>query len=328
MLVLSDAAVDEVLSLDDLLPVVAEAFRKQGRGEVERPDRPHFPVGAGRDGPDPPGTGLAMPAYVHGADHFATKLVAVHEDNPPERPTVHAQVILGDARTGEPAALLAGERLTNARTGCIGGLAARHLVSGPVTLGLLGAGTQARWQARTIVAATTVERVRVFSPSDSREACAADLRSEGLDATAVDTPRAAVDGASVVVTTTTSRDPTFPADALADAVLVVAIGAYTPEMQELEPAVLDRAARVLADVPEEAVETGDLLAAGVTDPTPFSSALDGSVEAAWGDGSTDPSSDDGPTVVKSVGSAVLDAAASEHVYDRARAAGLGTEVDL
>jgi hypothetical protein len=54
-----------------------------------------------------------MPAYLHGDETYATKLVAVHPDNPPERPTIHAQILLTDARTGEPAALLAGERITN-----------------------------------------------------------------------------------------------------------------------------------------------------------------------------------------------------------------------
>lgn len=323
MLVLPDEDVAALLDLSDLLPVVEDAFRAQGRGDVERPERPHFPVGAGLSGSEPLGTGLVMPAYVHGADRYATKLVAVHEDNPPERPTVHAQVALTDARTGEPVAYVAGERVTNARTGCIGGLAARDLaVESPVTLGVVGAGTQARWQARAVEAAVGVREARVYSPtSGSREGCAADLRERGIDARAVDSSRDAVAGASVVVTATTAREPVFPPDALADGALVIAVGAYTAETRELAPGVFDRAARVFADVPGEVAAIGDLDGTGLdaADLIPLSEVFEGRAGRA---------SDDEVLVVESVGTAVLDAATADHLYERALAAGRGTEVEL
>jgi len=249
MRVLLDDDVAAVLSLPALLDVCEQALLADGRGETVRPDRPHYPIGAGLDGSEPLGTGLAMPAYVEGADYAATKLATVHPDNPGRGlPTVQAHLSLVDARTGEPVALCAAERLTNARTGCIGGLAARELaVDGPLTLGVLGAGQQARWQTRAIAAAREVDGVRVHSPSDSRERCAADLRGRDIDARAVQSARAAVTDADVVVTATTSHDPVFPADALSPGTLVVAVGAYTAEMRELAPAVFERAARVFAD---------------------------------------------------------------------------------
>jgi len=330
---LSDDDVASALSLPALLPVVADAFRAQGAGDVERPDRPHFPVGfdaAAADGPDaggpgvadapdPAGTALVMPAYVHGADHYATKLVGVHEGNAEQGlPTVNAQVALTDAATGLPAAYLDGTRVTNARTGCVGGLAARELAGAPVALGLLGAGTEARWQARAVAAAPALAAIRVYSPSGSRERCAADLRAE-LDAEvrAVDSPRAAVEGATVVITATTATEPTFPADALADDAVVVAVGAYTPETQELSPAVFDRASALYADTPAEVAETGDALAAGLDaeDFRPYADLLDGDRP-------------DGIAVVASVGTAVLDAAAAEHLFERAVEAGVGTEFPL
>jgi alanine dehydrogenase len=323
VLVLDDAAVGDVLDLATLAPVVEHALVKQGRGEVERPERPHYPVGEGVEGDAALGTGLAMPAYVHGGDYFATKLVSVHDGNP-ERglPTIHAQIVLSDARTGHPVSFMNGATITNARTGCIGGLAARDLAAGDsVTLGVLGAGAQARWQTRAIDALCALDSVRVYSPSDSREACASDLRSEGIDVTAVDSPREAVEGANVVVTATTSEDPVFPADALAADALVIAVGAYTASMQELESAVFDRAARVFADVPEEVAEIGDLLATDLDDSdlTPISAVFEGDAGRE---------ADDEILVVESVGTAVLDVAAATEVYDNADEAGLGTDLSL
>ncbi|PSP54942.1 ornithine cyclodeaminase [Halobacteriales archaeon QS_1_67_19] len=321
--VLSDAAVADCLDLAALLSVVREALVKQGRGEVERPERPHFPVGAGLDGPDPHGTGLVMPAYVHGADFYATKLVGVHEGNP-ERglPTVNAQIALTEAATGLPAAYMAGTGITNARTGCLGGLAAAELATGPVTLGLLGAGTQARWQARAIAAATDLESVRVYSPSDSKVACADDLRAElDVPADAVESPEEAVSGANVVVTATTATEPVFPGEALDPGAAVVAVGAYTAEMREVDAATFERASRVFADVPEEVAGIGDVLEADVAegDLIPFADVLAGRAGRE---------TDAEILVVESVGTAVLDAAAAERVFEAARVADVGTEIEL
>lgn len=318
--ILSDEDVAAVLDLGDLLPVVEEAFLAQGRGAVERPERPHFPVGAGLVGDDPLGTGLTMPAYIHGADYYATKLVGVHEGNEARGlPTVNAQIALTEAATGLPAAFMSGTRVTSARTGCIGGLAARTLGNAPVDLGVIGAGTQARWQTRAVDAATDLARVRVYSPSESRFECAADLRERDIPAEAVDSPEAAVTDATVVLTATTATEPVFPGDALAAGALVVAVGAYTGEMRELDDETVARAASVFADVPEEAAETGDLPDLEADDLVPFSEALAGRAGRE---------SPDEILVMKSVGSAVLDAAAAEHLYDAAVEAGVGTDVAL
>ncbi|WP_049972130.1 ornithine cyclodeaminase family protein [Haladaptatus cibarius] len=319
--ILSDSDVGSVLDVESLLPIVRDAFIKQGRGEVERPERPHFPVGAGlADGPL--GTGLVMPAYIHGAAHYATKLVGVHEKNA-ERglPTVNAQIALTDAETGTPSAFLAGTKITNARTGCIGGLAAKELAADRVELALIGAGTQARWQARCIAAVTDLEIIRVYSPSDSKYDCAETLESElGDRVETVESADDAVSESNVVVTATTATEPVFSGEVLADGTLVVAVGAYTAETRELDRTTIDRADRLFADVPEEVIEIGDLRATGCTedDLVLFSDVFEDKGRK----------SESEIIVVESVGTAVLDAAASEHVYERASENGIGEEVEL
>ncbi|MFC6953556.1 ornithine cyclodeaminase family protein [Halorubellus litoreus] len=321
--VIADDDVDRLLDLDALLGVVADAFRAQRDGAVERPDRPHFPIGTGLDPEDADralGTGLAMPAYVHGAATYATKVASVHEENPDRGlPTVHAQILVADAATGEPRALVAGGRVTNARTGCIGGLAVAHLARSPVTLATFGAGTQARWQTRAIAAATEVDAVAVYSPSDSKHECATDLDAElDADVRAAESPTDALDGANAVVTATTSTEPVFDAADCPDGAVVVAVGAYTPEMQELDAETVGRADRLYADVPEEAVETGDLAGRrSVEELRPFADAFDAE---------TVPPEE--LVVVKSVGSAVLDAATADWLLERAADRDTGTDVSL
>lgn len=322
VLLLSEEEVSARLDLPSLVDVVGDALDRQAAGAVERPDRPHFPVGTGLDGAEPAGTAITMPAYIHGEEQYVTKLVGVHRGNA-ERglPTINAQIALTDARTGRPEAYMAGTAITNARTGCLGALAVRELAPETVTLAVIGAGAQARWQTRAIETVATLDDVRVYSPSDSRLACASDLTARGIPARAVDTPRAAVAGADVVVTATTATEPVFPVEALGPRALVVAVGAFTAGMQELDPAVLDGSTAVFADVPDEVAETGDLLASdlGVTDLVPFGDLLGGRVS---------PPEPTAPRTVVSVGSATLDAAAAAAVYRRALEAGDGTTVPL
>ena len=322
MRVLTEDDVLSLIDLETLLPELEEAFVRDYHGEVERPDRPHFPVGAGIGGrEEPAGIGLTMSAYVHGAPYLATKLATVHESNP-ERglPTVQSQLALASAETGKPLAFMNAAGVTNARTGGIGGLAAKHLALGG-SVGVFGAGVQARWQTRAIEAALGTEEVRVYSPSDSREACAADLREEGIDARAVGSPREAVEGADVVVTATTSTEPVFPADALDEGTLVVAVGSFNAELRELSPEVFERADRVFADVPEEVAGIGDLRETGLgaEEMTPLGAVFAG--DAGRG-------SPEEVVVVESVGTAVLDAAAGEYVYDAAVEADVGVDVSL
>lgn len=316
--VLSETDIASVLDLEALSDEIERGLVKQARGEVERPDRPEYPVGTGLESEESLGISLVMPAYIHGSPYFATKIVGVHEGNA-ERglPTIHAQIVLSETDTGCPVAFMDGTTVTNARTGCIGGVAVRALKDGPVALGVLGAGAQARWQTRAIGAAIDVASVRIYSPSDSKNDCAQALRSDGFDATAVDEPDAAVEDASVVVTATTSRKPVFAAEALRDDAVVVAIGAYTREMQEIEATVIESASTVYADVPSEVTKIGDLRATDLdeTDLVPLGMLLSDENEPPTG-----------THVVESVGSAVLDAAAAEHLFTNAVETEVGTKL--
>ncbi len=319
--ILTDSEVERLLVVEELVDAVAGGLIKQTEGAVERPTRPHYPIGRGSVNEEPTGMGLVMPAYIHGATYFVTKLVSLHEENP-ERglPTIHAQLLAADAVDGRPAALFDATLVTGARTGCIGACAVRELCEGPITLGVLGAGTQARWQTRAIDAVAQLESVRIYSPSKSKLDCAAELQSEGIAATAVSTPIEAVSDASVVVTATTSHEPVFPADALRSDALVIAVGAYTEEMQEIEASVVEAASLVLADVPEEVATIGDI-AKSAFDPDeliPLGSLLAGEITA--------------PTheliLVESVGSAVLDAAAAELLLEQAIEEDIGHEISF
>ncbi|WP_338727419.1 ornithine cyclodeaminase family protein [Haladaptatus sp. DJG-WS-42] len=325
--IISGADVRDLLELADVLSVVEDALLKQGRGEVERPERPHFPVGQQLDAtnPDKPlGTGLVMPAYIHGSEYFATKLVSVHPENKRRGlPTIHAQIAVNEAETGLPVAYMDGSTITAARTSCIGGLAARELCNEPISLAVIGAGTQSRWQIRAVTTAANVESVTLYDHNPPMLAEAVRELDAELDVPieTAESPEDAISGATLVITATTSTEPVFSGDHLAPGTTVVGIGAYTGEMQELDAQTIEGASKVFADVPEEVAEIGDILESSLSedDLIPFSDLLTGNAMRETAEERI---------VVESVGSAVMDAAVAGHIYDRAVTESVGSELTL
>ncbi|MDX1748426.1 MAG: ornithine cyclodeaminase family protein, partial [Halobacteriales archaeon] len=135
------------------------------------------------------------------------------------------------------------------------------------------------------------------------------------------TPEEAVADATVVVTATTSEKPVFPAEALAPGTVVIGVGAYSAAQQEIPAGALHRAAKVFGDVPSEVAGIGDVVEAGLSpeEIVPFADVFSGQAGRSSGEEIL---------IMESVGSAVLDAAAGGYILEAARAADVGTIVDL
>ena len=69
-----------------------------------------------------------------------------------------------DAGTGRPVAILDGGTITAMRTGAASGVGTRLLArTDAETLAVIGAGAQAEWQIRAVLAARPIRRVSVYS---------------------------------------------------------------------------------------------------------------------------------------------------------------------
>ena len=124
MLILSRQDVAALLTMPDTIAAVEEGFRQLALGNVTMPQRLATAVAPYN------GFHLAMPAFVAGDPGTpAIKVVTVYNDNRSlyDLPTIHGVVLLHDARTGKPLALLDAEHLTAMRTGAASGVATRHL---------------------------------------------------------------------------------------------------------------------------------------------------------------------------------------------------------
>src|SRR5690606_12939754 len=182
-----------------------------------------------------------------------------YDDGTGRRLLGNAVVLLLDADTGLPLALLDGTWLTALRTGAASGLATHLLAREDASVvALFGAGVQARTQLEAVRAVRDIREVRIVS----RTAGSAQRLASELDGVAVhvlDDAAAAVRGADIVITATNSTTPVFPGSALEPGAHVNAVGAYTPEMRELDDDAMRRAVVVVDSREAALAEPGDLV---------------------------------------------------------------------
>jgi ornithine cyclodeaminase/alanine dehydrogenase-like protein (mu-crystallin family) len=275
----------------------------------------------------PGGVLLTMPAQIDGAPISTVKVVSVCPENQPRGlPTIYAAVLVTDAWTGAPLALMDGRVLTAQRTGAASGLATDLLaVPKASVLAVIGAGVQARTQVAAVCTVRPITEIRIFSLSGA-EPMAEELRGQvhARIVVARSAPEA-LDGAHVVVAATNSRTPVVHLADLAPGVHINGIGSFTPEMQEIAADVV-MAARVVVDHRASAwAEAGDLIIPrnqGLIGETIVHAEI-GEIAAGLKEGRRDPNE---ITFFKSVGNAVQDAALAERVIAAADERGLGTEV--
>jgi ornithine cyclodeaminase len=295
--------------MPQLLDAVEGAYRDVAAGRDRSPIRSRIPMGGGDL--------LLMPGLRDGGAGASVKLVTVMPANAARGlPTIHAVVAWFDADSGEPLAILDGPALTAMRTGAASGVGTRLLARPDArVLSVFGAGAQAAWQVRAVMAAREIGEVRVFARTDARrEAFATSLGEElgpAVRVLAAPTAEAAVEGADVICCATTSFEPVFSAGWVAPGTHISAVGSFQRGMVELPPEIYAAAELVAVDSREAALEeAGDLLAAieaGLLQADGFVEI--GTVDAGWA-AQRDPSA---ITVFKSVGLAIQDVAAAELV---------------
>ncbi len=305
----ADAIVDAV-PIGDMVDAVEVAFRDVPAGRDQSPLRTHVPLEHGDL--------LLMPGVRDGASGTSVKLVTVTPGNASRGlPTVQAVITWFDAATGQPLALLDGATVTAMRTGAASAVATRLLArSDAATLTVIGAGAQAEWQVRAVLAVRPIERVTVCSRSaGSRDALARRLGDvSGLEVRAVADVEGAVLDADVVCCATTSGMPVFDAAWLRPGTHVNGIGAFRLGMVEMPPELFGLAATVAVDARHAAMaEAGDVVAAIQRGLVAEADLVEiGSVQRDWAE-TRDPKA---ITAFKSVGLAIQDVAAAELIIDR------------
>jgi len=323
-LLLSRDDVQSLLTMQDAIPIVEEAFRQLALGNVIMPQRTVIRVA--QHG----GTYLGMPAYIGGeVDALAVKVVSVYANNPGQYnlPTTIGTLLLNDPRTGAPLAVMDASYLTAVRTGAVTGVATRHLARKDAKrVGIFGAGVQAQTQLWAVCSVRPIESANVYDADATRARAYADEMSKRLNVKVnpVGEARQAVEGMDVIVTASSAHEPLFDGNWLVPGQHINAIGAHTPTARELDTTTIVRS-RVVPDLADACwIEAGDLiipLNEGAITRDHVSASL-GQVVAGLKPGREN---DREITLFKSVGLALQDVSTASFVYRKALEAKAGVE---
>jgi ornithine cyclodeaminase/alanine dehydrogenase len=301
--------VERHLQLPAALDVVETTYVEGARGRVLNPAKSTMHIGDDGEWPGRDAFSIGMPAYVDWLDVAGMKWAVATWDTDTE-PPISSQILLFDLQRGAFTAILEGMHITGVRTALQSVVGLRHLLAEPPeSIGVFGAGFQARFQLRVIDHLVDVGGFRLYDVADGRAAdLAADLGPTlAADIDVADTPQAAAD-AAVVVTVTDSKTPVVRESWLRPGGLVIALGSY----RELTDETVLGADRIVVDHTEQCLQRGalsdlarrDELTAGKLDSTI------GAVVDDAEDSSVDP---DERAVFVPIGLGSLDVALAEHL---------------
>jgi len=251
------AALDE----EAALAAVEMGFKRYSAGQVQVSTVLHLEFA------EPPGDCHVKAAAVAGDDVFVVKLATGFYRNPElNLPSSNGFMAVLSARTGELLALLHDQgHLTDQRTAMAGAIAARAILrEGSRTLGIIGAGTQARLQAKLIKRRLGLETVLIWARNGRRaSALASEIRAEAV------TLEELCARADVIVTTTPSTEPLLTPVMIRPGTRIVAVGADSPGKRELDPRILARGPVVVDSIAQcvDHGEAGWAVRAGLIDPS-------------------------------------------------------------
>jgi len=254
----------EILTLDrikealrglDIVGAMEEGFVAYSRGHVVVP-----PVGE-MIFEDPPGDVHIKYGFIRGDDVYVIKVASGFTENPElGLSSSNGLMLLFSQKTGEPLAVLLEEGyLTNVRTAAAGAVAAKYLSPRAVRrIGILGAGIQGRMQLEYLRGVRDCRDATVWGTGDEELAAyKKDMEAIGFR---VRTTRDAGEVAAecnLIVTCTPSRKPLLTAAQIKPGTHITAMGSDTLEKQELDPAILRMADRVVVDSLSQACLRGE-----------------------------------------------------------------------
>ena len=238
----------------DLRPAMREAFVAYSRGQSSVP-----PVG---ELLLPDGETHIKFGHIRGDRSFVIKVATGFYGNPAKGlSTSNGLFLLFDAKTGAPLAiLLDGGRLTDLRTGLAGAIAAECLSPRPVeAIGVIGTGIQARRQVENLMPVTPCRRLVVYGRSPAAAAAYRDeMEANGFSVVVASLPSDVAAQANLIVTTTPSTEPLLHARDVRAGSHITAVGADSPAKNELDPMLIARADRVIADSISQCCERGEI----------------------------------------------------------------------
>jgi alanine dehydrogenase len=324
ILVLAPREIQSLLTIDECIVAVEQAFRLYGEGKAAAPAVLSMHT---RDG----GFHVKLGLLELSRPYFGAKVNGNFAENPKRfgLPTIQGVLILCDAEKGSPLAVMDSRDITLLRTGAATAVAAKYLArQDSRTATICGCGKQGRIQVKALSRVCRLQTVFAYDKIEEQsQHFARELTEDlGIPVTSMTDLAAAVRQSDICVTCTPSREPLLDSDDITPGTFIAAVGADSPEKQELQPLLMAKS-KIVADVLQQCSVMGDLhhaLDAGVLTLADVYGEL-GDVVAGNKPGRE---SDEEIIVFDSTGMALQDIAAAALLYEKAETQGAGIRVSF
>lgn len=325
VLVLNAEEVESILTMQDCIDIMSDAFQSLEAGESVQPLRSLMWL------PSKKGLLGMMPGYTGENNIFGIKAVSVFPENYKKGISSHQGVILlyeGDS--GRLISVLDAEEITAMRTAAVSALATDILARKDANvLAILGAGVQGHQHFKSVSLVRNLSKVAVWDIVDESIERFVDSESGRYPAEIVgaETAEEAVADADIICTVTPAREPILRHAWVKAGTHINAVGACTPHQQELESTLVAQS-RLYTDRRESLFnEPGDFLI-----PKQEGLITENHLVGELGELLTDKAmgreSDEDITVFKSLGLSIEDLATGHFVYEKAMEKKIGTLIDL
>jgi ornithine cyclodeaminase len=325
LLVINQTEVANLLSMDECIKLMRDAFESLAKGDAVLPLRSVMRV------PDRRAVLAMMPGCVADPETIAAKVISFYPGNLGTTYDAHqGAVLLFDPENGRLVALLDASEITAIRTAAATAVATDLLARRDAgDLAILGSGVQARTHLDAVRRVRRIRRVRVWSrtPEHAQAFAHREAQRHMTQIDVMETAEDALVGADIVCTATTARTPVALGEWISEGTHVNAVGSCSPTARELDTSAVVKS-RMFVDWRESTVnEAGDFLI-----PKQEGAIDDSHIVGEIGDillgTSNGRNSNTDVTLFKSLGIATQDAVAAHHVYLKARGARAGTKLDF
>ncbi|MBN2156137.1 MAG: ornithine cyclodeaminase family protein [Candidatus Lokiarchaeota archaeon] len=256
-LLLTKSDLESLITIQDMISTIEDAFRKHGEGKSFGMDMIHgvtpseleFHIKVG-------GITLGDKKY------YGLKINASNFSNMDKHglPNIIGAILLFDGTTGFPLAIVDSIIPTILRTGAGTAVAMKYLARPDSKIATIcGCGTQGRIQLRSIKTVLPLERVFAFDMDYKRaEIYANEMTDElGMQIESVKNLEEATVKSDVIITCTPSKSPFLRKEYVNYGTTIGAIGADSPDKQELETKLL-KGNKVVVDILKQCAVAGEL----------------------------------------------------------------------
>jgi ectoine utilization protein EutC len=255
--IFKEQEIRNLITYPEAIAAMEKAFVAYSAGKAMVPPVVHLDV------PENEGEVHIKAAYVLGTPSYTVKIASGFYKNK-ERglPLSGGMMLVFNSQTGYPLAfLLDNGYLTDFRTAAAGAVASKYLAPQEVQqVAVIGAGMQGRMQVQALSFVRKFKRVKVYDHRTTNIVrYLEDMRGTiDADFIAAGTVRDAVRGSQIVITATPSREALIDSAWIESGTHITALGSDGPHKQELDPQILAKANRVIADSIEQCVKLGEI----------------------------------------------------------------------